>query len=978
MLTNLARWLSGQTLPKSRRNSRKKKRALDAVLHLESLEERVVYAVTAVNDLYNVNENGGINIPAATGVTLNDPSTGIKVVLTNTIPGSGSFTGVGLDGSFSWVETGNFESLSVGQSANVTFTYGVMEIANFGPVVLAPFGPGGTYNAYMFDTTLRTFDQARQFASQQFLQLTPTSGIAQGHVVAVTTAAENTWVQNYAVAANQTIWLGLTDATGTSTLDSFNYANLGTAEFGNTGASALPPLGSTPSNTPGTQRGEGYVWLSGEPLVFQNWAAGEPNDGGNNEDAVEITTAGLWNDIGQGSTLSAGANTTRRTLVEFELGLANLNSLFTSGFVVREVKPSATFNGGLMTGVTTGAGPADTLLALPPASPQVLSSMDRIASIIDFSGDGTTGTFGYNQAFANRDHFALQADGWVYIPTAGQVTFRTTSDDGAGFEVFGAGVTLQSVTNGTLVGNRMVANAVADMFGVYNIPQAGFYQVRLVMHEATGGNHIELSSAIGATTTAANFRLVGDINNGGWGVVTRQPTVADVQSSATVTLRVNGQNDTPSVTNNGGPYAVSEGNAVNLVATATDVDAADILTYSWDLNGDGTFGDFVTTAAAASVSWAQLQAIAANPITDGTPGGVVFANVRVRVTDGQGGTATSAATTLTVTNTAPQAQILAPTTAVVGQPTPITFNANDPSSTDTAAGFAMSYDFGDGSPVVNLPAGSASPIALNHTYLTAGTFTLSFTATDKDGASTTVTQMITIAKSGVIADPNRPGQQSIVLGGSAGTDTITITQLSNGSVRVQSTFSGLQTFTRGTGAGQISAGGGIYVYAGGGNDKVTLDKTVKYGATIYGGDGNDTLTGGAGSDMLLGEAGNDNLYGGWDGRDILLGGLGADTLVGHDAKNRAPAVTDAGDILMGGDSVFESPSRQAELFALYFEWTSARTYAARVANIQTQLVTLPAVGNDGSVDRITGGPGKNLFFLRAGDISNRKTTETTL
>jgi hypothetical protein len=51
------------------------------------------------------------------------------------------------------------------------------------------------------------------------------------------------------------------------------------------------------------------------------------------------------------------------------------------------------------------------------------------------------------------------------------------------------------------------------------------------------------------------------------------------------------------------------------------------------------------------------------------------------------------------------------------------------------------------------------------------------------------------------------------------------------------------------------------------------------GATVSGGDGNDTIHGGGGHEHLFGEAGDDSILGG-DGGDTLSGGLDDDSLVG--------------------------------------------------------------------------------------------------
>ena len=66
------------------------------------------------------------------------------------------------------------------------------------------------------------------------------------------------------------------------------------------------------------------------------------------------------------------------------------------------------------------------------------------------------------------------------------------------------------------------------------------------------------------------------------------------------------------------------------------------------------------------------------------------------------------------------------------------------------------------------------------------------------------------------------------------------------------------------------------VYGDDGNDSVTGGAGIE---VIHGGAGNDTLTGGAGNDTLHGDADTDDLSGG-GGNDSLFGGSGNDTLTG--------------------------------------------------------------------------------------------------
>jgi hypothetical protein len=83
----------------------------------------------------------------------------------------------------------------------------------------------------------------------------------EGHLVTISSAAENTFVRDLvALVTPDAAWLGLTD-----------------------------------------QQIEGtFRWVTGEPLVFENWFPGEPNNFNNVEDCVEIDISlsdGKWNDL---------------------------------------------------------------------------------------------------------------------------------------------------------------------------------------------------------------------------------------------------------------------------------------------------------------------------------------------------------------------------------------------------------------------------------------------------------------------------------------------------------------------------------------------------------------------------------------------------------------------------------------------------------------------------------------------------------
>jgi Ca2+-binding RTX toxin-like protein len=81
------------------------------------------------------------------------------------------------------------------------------------------------------------------------------------------------------------------------------------------------------------------------------------------------------------------------------------------------------------------------------------------------------------------------------------------------------------------------------------------------------------------------------------------------------------------------------------------------------------------------------------------------------------------------------------------------------------------------------------------------------------------------------------------------------------------------------------------------NGDDTIDCTnASPGKTIFGGDGNDTITGTAFNDTIFGGNGNDTVTGG-PGDDFIEGGNGNDTLTGSDGND---TVRDEGD---GNDTI---------------------------------------------------------------------------
>jgi Ca2+-binding RTX toxin-like protein len=149
------------------------------------------------------------------------------------------------------------------------------------------------------------------------------------------------------------------------------------------------------------------------------------------------------------------------------------------------------------------------------------------------------------------------------------------------------------------------------------------------------------------------------------------------------------------------------------------------------------------------------------------------------------------------------------------------------------------------------------------------------------------------------------------------------------------------------------------VHGGAGDDNIAVSDQVGTSAWLYGDEGNDVLRGGRGNDVLLGGDGNDRLFGG-RGRDLAIGGRNADQLNGEGGS----------DLLVSGTTAFDAS--ESALDALFAEWTSGRSYAARVANLSgtgrgprrngSFFLRGATVFDDGARDVLTGGRGNDWFF----------------
>jgi hypothetical protein len=201
------------------------------------------------------------------------------------------------------------------------------------------------------------------------------------------------------------------------------------------------------------------------------------------------------------------------------------------------------------------------------------------------------------------------------------------------------------------------------------------------------------------------------------------PSLSD-QKSFTVTVR---ERNAPPAIDAGGPYSVKEGGSVILAATAADPDLPpNLLTISWDLDGDGTFE---SPGASVTFSAAAIDGPATRVVT-------------VRVDDGQGGVRTAQAD-VHILNVAPQTVPNANQTVPEGRTVVFTAAFTDPGA---AAGETFSITWLITPPVGDPFSHSGSPLSFTPTIN--GTYSIEFTVTDSDGASASEVALLTVEPAG--------------------------------------------------------------------------------------------------------------------------------------------------------------------------------------------------------------------------------------
>jgi large repetitive protein len=300
-------------------------------------------------------------------------------------------------------------------------------------------------------------------------------------------------------------------------------------------------------------------------------------------------------------------------------------------------------------------------------------------------------------------------------PVTGQTTNHTFADNGIYNAILtvtdkDGGVSQQSID--IKVDNE--APVVVSVIKPAQISEGQAVEFKATATDAGVNDTLTYTWNFGDNTNPISGQTVSHtfIDNGNYNVVL---TVTDKDGAATTkTEAVKVDNVLPLIVNVSKPTQINEGQSVQFSATSTDAGVNDTLTYSWNF-ADGS----------APITG---QTINHTFVDDG------IYNAILTVTDKDGG-ATQQAIDIKVDNVAPVVvSVIKPAQISEGQAIEFRAIATDAGVNDT---LTYTWNFGD----------NTNPISgqnVTHTFIDNGNYNVVLTVTDKDGATTTKTEVVKV------------------------------------------------------------------------------------------------------------------------------------------------------------------------------------------------------------------------------------------
>ncbi|MHC4499614.1 MAG: lamin tail domain-containing protein, partial [Planctomycetota bacterium] len=154
---------------------------------------------------------------------------------------------------------------------------------------------------------------------------------------------------------------------------------------------------------------------------------------------------------------------------------------------------------------------AESVISNPSYQSQVIA---ETSSVINYNNTSCPGHFAGDRPVpggsGDLEDYVIEATAIVQIPSIGDWTFGVHSDGGFSLELTGPDSFYMDYPS---------LRTPADSFAVFNVTTPGAYNLRLVFFERDGWSGVELFAAQGSHASFnSNFRLIGDIANGGFPV----------------------------------------------------------------------------------------------------------------------------------------------------------------------------------------------------------------------------------------------------------------------------------------------------------------------------------------------------------------------------------------------------------------------------------------------------------------------------
>lgn len=484
----------------------------------------------------------------------------------------------------------------------------------------------------------------------------------------------------------------------------------------------------------------------------------------------------------------------------------------------------------------------------------------------DINGDGIyTDAIGSHPTLSWAQLEALGiGDGGYFVRLQTTIDSTTTYSDAAYLEVLDRAPYADAGNVQTVYGEESLTLDASGSFSFTPDEPLTF------SWDVNGDGIFDDASGITPTLTADQLINLGLVGGNTYGVrvkVAQSFDPTNFSISAPVAL-----NYFSIVLKTGGPYVVNTGQQVTLTAG----DSGPQATYQWDLNNDGIFDDAVG------------RIVTYTPIDNG-----VY-TVGLKVSSGS--QTASRATTITALNVAPTVNVTGQTT-VTRKTVSYTLRASD-SPGDLAQSFTYLIDWeGDGDFEQSVTGGNSTIV--NHSFTDKGTRTVHVRAIDAEGAvGPDFTYQVNMPEPYSISD------NILYWYLSDGDDNVSVTALSGNSFQVNETTIKSQAVDNQYVFGpSISA---IVIEGQNGNDTISAAGLSGVAVSIYGDDGDDTLTGSNGDDKVDGGEGNDTINEA-AGSNVIDGGEGNDRITAQSTGNNNVIGGDGDDTIAtgsGSDSVF--------------------------------------------------------------------------